>query len=75
MEQKFRRNKSEENDLNKKMLEKSSKQSCDWSKVIRLIDFTDGKQLTRSKRDLTRMKESIFNAKRIVEKEKVSNGN
>jgi hypothetical protein len=75
LEQKLQRNKIEENDSNKKNLEKSTNQSCDWSKVIRLIDFTDGKQLTRSKRDLTRMKESIFNAKRIIEKEKLANGN
>ena len=75
MEQKFRQNKQEDNDSNKKLLEKSSKQSCDWSKVVRLIDFTDGKQLTRSKRDVTRMKESIFNAKRISDKEKLANGN
>jgi hypothetical protein len=75
MEQKFQTIKRAESDLNKKALEKSTKQSCDWSKVIRLIDFTDGKQSTKSKRDLTRMKECIFNAKRIVEKEKFANGN
>ena len=75
MEQKIQRNRTEENDPNKRNSDSSSKQSCDWSKVVRLIDFTDGKQLTRSKRDLTRMKESIFNAKRVIEKEKVANGN
>ena len=55
--------------------ETSSKPICDWSKVMRLIDLTDGKQMSKSKRDLTRMKECIFNAKRTAEKKELSNGN
>jgi hypothetical protein len=68
MEQKRQTMKKEENDMHTKALEKSSKEACDWSKVIRLLDFTDGTQLTKSKRDLTRMKTCIFNAKRINDK-------
>lgn len=53
----------------------SSAESCDWSKVIRLVDFTDGKQSSKSKRDLTRMKACILTARRISESKKLSNGN
>lgn len=55
--------------------ESSSKSLCDWSKVMRFIDLTDGKQTSKSKRDLTRMKECIFNAKRTAEKKELNNGN
>jgi len=75
MEQKLQTMKNQENDLYKKTSGRSSKGSCDWSKVIRLIDFADGKQSTKSKRDLTRMKTCIFNAKRFDDMKKLSNGN
>jgi len=74
MDKKLQTMKNEDNDLYIKALEKSSKESCDWSKVIRLLDFTDGKQSTRSNRDLTRMKECMFNAKRINDKKILSHG-
>ncbi len=74
MEQKRQIMKNEENELNARASEKSSKESCDWSKVIRLADFTDGTQLSKSKRDLTRMKSCIFTARRLSEKKKLANG-
>lgn len=74
-EQKIEAMKNEEHDFYSKLSETSSKESCDWSKVIRLLDFTDGKQLTISKRDLTRMKTCMFNAKRFSEKKNLANGN
>lgn len=44
--------------------EQSDKQYCDWTKLIQLIDLSPGTEYSRSKRDLTRMKTSIINAKR-----------
>src|SRR3954471_22453817 len=52
MEQKRQQIKNEDDFLQTNALQKSTKESCDWSKVIRLLDFTDGKQSTKSKRDL-----------------------
>ncbi|CAF0900553.1 unnamed protein product [Rotaria sordida] len=75
MEQKRQTMKTEENTLRQYALEKSTKVSCDWSKVISLLDFTDGKQYSKSKRDLTRMKSCMFNAKRISDSKKLENGN
>ncbi|CAF2725831.1 unnamed protein product [Rotaria sp. Silwood2] len=74
MEQKRQTMKIEEDNLRTHALEKTTKTSCDWSKVISLLDFTDGKQFSKSKRDLTRMKSCIFNAKRISESKKLENG-
>ncbi|CAF1523494.1 unnamed protein product [Rotaria magnacalcarata] len=71
MEQKRRTMKTEENRLYKEALETSAKESCDWSKIIRLADFNDGKQLSQSKRDITRMKTCIFNAKRVSDGKKI----
>jgi len=73
MEQR-RQMKTNEYDLNTRSSENNSKILCNWSDVIRLINFTDGKQVTKSKRDLTRMKACIFNAQRINEKKKLLNG-
>jgi hypothetical protein len=75
LEQKRQTMKNEETDLNNKALEKSSKDACDWIKVIRLLEFTDGTQYSKSKRDVTRMKGCILNAKRAYEKKKLANGN
>lgn len=75
MEKKFQTMKTDENNYYSKQSEPSSKEFCDWSKVIRLVDFNDGKQVSISKRDLTRMKTCMFNAKRFSEKKNLSNGN
>ncbi|CAF1566329.1 unnamed protein product [Rotaria sp. Silwood1] len=74
IEQKQQIIKIEENNLRTFGLEKSTKTSCDWSKVINLLDFTDEKQYSKSKQDLTRMKSCIFNAKRISDSKKLENG-
>ncbi len=75
LEQKLQTIRNEDDLYRKFSSEKSSKEFCDWSKVIRLLDLTDGRQLTTSKRDLTRMKECMLNAKRFNEKKKLANGN
>lgn len=75
MEQKWQTMKIEENHLHKEALETSAKESCDWSKIIRLADFNDGKQYSQAKRDITRMKACIFNAKRASDGKKSANGN
>ncbi|CAF3461960.1 unnamed protein product [Rotaria socialis] len=75
IEKKRQTTKIEENRLHKEALETSAKESCDWSKIIRLADFNDGKQLSQSKRDITRMKTCIFNAKRVSDGKKLANGN
>jgi len=74
MEQRRQMLNTNEHDLHMKSLENNSKILCNWSEVIHLINITDGKQSTKSKRDLTRMKACIFNAQRINEKKKLSNG-
>ena len=74
MEQKRQTMKNDENDLRSKSLEKSTKELCDWSKVIRLLEFTDGTQLSKSKRDVTRMKSCMLTAKRANDNKKLANG-
>ncbi len=66
--------KNNENDLRSKSLEKSSKELCDWSKVIRFLEFTDGTQVSKAKRDVTRMKSCMLTAKRINDNKKLANG-
>ncbi len=74
LEQKHQRTKSAEENFQSKNADDSSKESCDWSKVLRLLDFTDEKQTKKSSRDLTRMKACLFNAKRHSDKKKLANG-
>ncbi|CAF1033546.1 unnamed protein product, partial [Adineta ricciae] len=74
LEQHRQTTRTDEEDLRAKALEKSTKDTCDWSKVIRLLEFNDGTQLSKSKRDLTRMKSCMLIARRANENKKVSNG-
>ena len=64
MEQQRQTIKTEEEVFRTKALEQSDRNSCDWSKVIRLLDFSQGSQLSKSKRDLNRMKSTIMRATR-----------
>ncbi|CAF0734458.1 unnamed protein product [Adineta steineri] len=64
MEQKRQTMKSEEELFRTKALEQSDKTSCDWSKVIRFLEFSQGTHLAKGKRDLNRMKSTIMNATR-----------
>ena len=66
--------KHDEEVLRTSSLEKSTKESCDWGKVIRMLDFSPGTQLSKSKRDVTRMKACIVNAKRLNPSQNVANG-
>ena len=75
MNEKRQQMKSEEDTLRTWSLEKSDKGQCDWAKLIRLLEFGPGTQLSKSKRDLTRMKAAIINAKRHTETQKASNSN
>lgn len=61
---KLQRIKTEEQTMLTDALEKSSKDSCDWSKVIRMLEFSPGTPLSKSKRDLSRIKEAMINASR-----------
>ena len=70
MEQKRQTMKRDEDYLRLKALEKSDKDSCDWAKVIRLLEFSQGSQLSKSRRDLNRMKSSMINAKRHKDNQK-----
>ncbi|CAF3685699.1 unnamed protein product [Rotaria sp. Silwood1] len=63
-----------EDDLRTKSLEKSDKNICDWGKVLRFIEVNQGTQLSKGKRDLSRMKACIFQAKRENEKRISTNG-
>ncbi|UJR15070.1 hypothetical protein I4U23_002040 [Adineta vaga] len=74
MEQHRQTMKSDEDDLRTKALEKSTKDSCDWTKVMRLLELNDGTQLSKSKRDLTRMKSCMLTARRAAENKKLANG-
>lgn len=65
MENRRQTNRFEEDHLDTNTSKENIKQSCNWSKLINLVDFTDGKQYSKSKRDLSRMKSCIFNAKRF----------
>ena len=70
MEQKRQTMKHDEDELRSKALEKSNTDSCDWSKVMRFLEFSPGSQLSKSRRDLSRMKSSMINAKRDKDRQK-----
>jgi len=75
MEQKRQAMKSEQDSSLNEALKKSDKQSCDWGKVIRFLDFSQGTQLTKQKRDLNRMRAVIVQAKRDRDNLTSQNGN
>lgn len=64
MEQKLQSMKNEEEVFRTKALQKSDNNSCDWAKVVRLLEFSQGAQLTKNKRDINRMKSIILQATR-----------
>jgi hypothetical protein len=64
MEQQLQTIKHEEDVLRTKALEKSDKDTCDWAKIVRFLEFNPGSQLSKGKRDLNRMKASILHARR-----------
>jgi Zn-dependent metalloprotease len=66
--------KSDEDILRMKSLETSSKELCNWTKVVQLLEFSSGTQLSKSKRDITRMKSCIINARGANDATKVANG-
>jgi hypothetical protein len=74
MEQKRQTIKQDEGITVTQALEKSDKNSCDWAKVIRFIDFSQGTQLTKHKRDLNRMRAVIIQAKRDKDGRRTENG-
>jgi hypothetical protein len=74
MEQKRQTMKHDEDDLRTESLAKSSKEVCDWGKVIRLLDFSQGSQLTKTKRDISRMRSCIITSKRINDAKQLANG-
>lgn len=74
MEQKRQSMKNEEEAFRSKALEKSDSQSCDWSKVVRLIDFTSGQQVSKGKRDVNRMKSVLLHSSRQKASPAVNNG-
>jgi len=74
MEQKRQSIKNEEGVTVTQALEKSDKNTCDWAKVIRFLDFSQGTQLTKHKRDLNRMRAVIVQAKRDKDGKKSENG-
>ncbi|UJR31613.1 hypothetical protein I4U23_019096 [Adineta vaga] len=74
MEQKRQAMKNEEEVFRTKALEKSDNKSCDWSKVVRLLDFSQGSQLTKGKRDLNQMKSTLLQATRQKIKRASENG-
>lgn len=75
MEQKRQAMKNEQDSSLNEALKKSDKQSCDWGKVIRFLDFSQGTQLTKQKRDLNRMRAVIVQAKRDRDNLTSQNGN
>jgi hypothetical protein len=74
MEQKRQSMKQAQADSLSKALEKSDKETCDWAKVIRFLDFSQGTQLTKQKRDINRMRAVIIQAKRDKDVRKSENG-
>lgn len=74
MERKRQSMKSEETVAISEALEKSDKDSCDWAKVIRFLDFSQGTQLTKQKRDINRMRAVIIQAKRDKDGKNSENG-
>jgi hypothetical protein len=74
MEHKRQAIKNEEDVFRTKALEQSDKNSCDWSKVVRLLEFSQASQFSKGKRDLNRMKTSILQATRDKVKRTSENG-
>lgn len=74
MEQKRQSMKQEQDVSLTKALEKSDKETCDWAKVIRFLEFSQGTQVTKQKRDINRMRAVIIQAKRDKEARKSENG-
>ena len=66
--------KSDEDSLRTQALEKSDKNSCNWAKIIRFLEFAQGTQLSKGKRDLNRMKSSIIHANRDKDRQQSENG-
>ncbi|CAF0928418.1 unnamed protein product [Didymodactylos carnosus] len=71
LEEKRKQMKNDEEILRTKAQEKSVKQTCNWDKVLQYIDFSPTSGLTKSKRDLSRMKTILLNVKQTP---KMSNG-
>jgi hypothetical protein len=74
MEQKRQTIKQEDDVKLTQALQKSDKDTCDWAKVIRFLDFSQGTQITKQKRDLNRMRAVIIQAKRDKDGRKSENG-
>lgn len=74
MEQKRQSVRQEQDDSLTQALQKSDKKTCDWAKVIRLLDFSQGTQVTKQKRDINRMRAVIIQAKRDKDGQKSENG-
>ncbi len=74
MEQKRQSIKNDEDVTVTQALEKSDKNTCDWAKVIRFLDFSQGTQVTKQKRDINRMRAVIIQAKRDRDGKKTENG-
>jgi len=74
MEQKRQSIKNEEGVTVTQALQKSDKNTCDWAKVIRFLDFSQGTQITKQKRDINRMRAVIIQAKRDRDSKKTENG-
>lgn len=74
MEQKRQSMRQEQDDSITRALEKSDKETCDWAKVIRFLDFSQGTQITKQKRDINRMRAVIIQAKRDKDGRKSENG-
>ncbi len=74
MEQKRQSIKNDEGVTVTQALEKSDKNTCDWAKVIRFLDFSQGTQVTKQKRDINRMRAVIIQAKRDRDGKKTENG-
>ncbi|CAF3760077.1 unnamed protein product [Rotaria socialis] len=63
-----------EDDLRTVASQKSDKSQCDWAKLIRFLELNSGTQLSKAKRDLSRMKTCIINAKRDNDKRQTATG-
>ena len=66
--------KQDEDALRTSALEKSDRGACDWGKIVRFLDFSPGTQMSKGKRDITRMKTCLMQAKRDRETKKSANG-
>jgi hypothetical protein len=74
IEQKRQSTRHEEDKTVTQALEKSDKTACDWAKVIRFLEFSQGSQITKQKRDLNRMRAVIIQAKRDKDNRISTNG-